>query len=116
MISRYKQINDEIDNLNLRIRDKLIAIVFSFIFGFLIISGPLAITINLFVFIDLIRLLVFIIGLLIILLFYITCRVYLKIITKNQIKGLNVIYVTDTFIFSIFVFGLFLLLILIGVI
>ena len=113
MISNYKRILEEVSNLNVSKKEHLKALLFAFLMAILSVSGIVAIAINLFIFIDLDKLLRFVLASCGVLAFYVLMKVYYKGITKGKIKDINVIYLTDTLIFAIFVYGLYLLTIII---
>ena len=111
MISRYEEISNEIESLNIPFKTKALTLLTSILIALLITSGPITLIINLMIYVNLRKLLVlglwFFFSLLIFLIYYF----YLIGITQKKINKLYYIYITNTsivsFILLIFIYILF---------
>ena len=112
----YATINDELDKLIQPKYFKAKALIFSLIMGLLLISGPMAILINLLIFVDYRKLLYLGMALLLILFVYTTDRAYLKLISHGMVDDIDVIYITDTLIMGFIILGMLLIIYELGVI
>ena len=111
----YKEISDELEALEVKFIDKAIYMIGSILIGFLVISGPLAIIINLFIFIDYKPLFITSIAGLLVLLVFLINKIYLKLLTKGKIDDISVIYIQDTFIMSFFILIMLFIILELGV-
>jgi len=97
MIKKYKEVSLEIKKLNIKLSDKIKALLLSLLLSLIILIGPLILTINLFIFINYVRLLAFIVATIVFLIIFLTEHLYLKFIAEN-IKGKYILYFIDLLI------------------
>lgn len=105
----YKEISAEIEALNVKASTKAAYLVVAVLIGLLAISGGIAILINLLIFIDFRPLYISLIALLLILFCYLVDRIYLRLLTKGDIKDISVIYIQDTFIMAFCILAMLLI-------
>ena len=111
----YKEISNEIEALDVKFRNKAIYMTFSIVISFLAILAPLAIIINLFIFIDYKPLLLSMIAGLLILLVFLINKIYLKLLTKGKIFDISVVYIQDTFIMGFLILIILFIILELGV-
>ena len=116
MFKKYKEVSNLIDELNINGKDKLKAIILSILLSIIILIGPFILIINLFIFTDYLKLLAFMITTIIYLIFLLSEIFYLNIICDNKIKGKAICYLFDSALPFIFCYGVYLFLIIKGVI
>ena len=100
MISKYESISEEINNLNIPLKKKLLTLLFSLLLSLLIVSGPITIIINLFIYVNLRKLLVLGLWFFFSLLIFLSYYFYLNGITQKKVKKLYYLYITNTAIVS----------------
>ena len=98
---QYKEIKNNIKELNLSKKDKIISLISAIIFSLLIILGPLTLFINLLILTDYLYLICFLIATTIAIFFYLINMFYYKFITENKIKGIYYISLINSIIFWI---------------
>lgn len=113
---KYKEINDELDKLNNTIKDKAISLIFSIILSILIISAPVAVLINLMIYKNYLKLIVFGIAILLIFAFFMIFNIYYYALSKGKIKKVYIIALADTIIPAILILGIMALIFYIGVV
>lgn len=113
---KYKEINDELDKLNNTIKDKAISLIFSIILSILIISAPVAVLINLMIYKNYLKLIVFGIAILLIFAFFMIFNIYYSALSKGKIKKVYIIALGDTIIPAILILGIMALIFYIGVV
>lgn len=99
----YREISDRIDNFNVPLKKKIPTFIISFIISLIIVLLPLFTLINLFIFRDYRKIIVFGFGLIIDLVFFITMALYYQAITKNMVKNTWVVALCETLVMSILV-------------
>ncbi len=117
-LKTYKEINEsyQMEDDNLKFKNKFGIFIFSLLFSFMIISIPAIILINLLIFKDYVRLTAFFIALDIILFLYLFELFYDIGITKGKIKDIYVLPFTHIIFEAIVVFLIYIILILMEVI
>ena len=113
---KYKEINDELEKLNNTIKEKAISLIFSIILSILIISAPLAVLINLMIYKNYLKLIVFGIAILLIFAFFMIFNIYYVALSKGKIKKVYIVALADTIIPAIFIFGIMAIIFYIGVV
>ncbi|MGM9969509.1 MAG: hypothetical protein ACI35S_03830 [Anaeroplasma sp.] len=106
----YNEIVSQIDSLNISSKDKIKSFITAFLLSLLIISGPLAITINLLMYNNLLKLCVMSIASLFIILVFLCELFYLQGITNGKVDSLKTIIITDSFIVGFVVYTILLVL------
>lgn len=100
MTSMYETISVEIENLNIPFKTKALTLLVSILMTLLIVSGPIALIINLMIYVNLRKLLVlglwFFLSLFVFLCYYF----YYTGITQKRVNRLYYIYITNTSIVS----------------
>lgn len=116
MFKKYKEVSNLIDQIEISGKDKLKAIILSIILSIIILIGPFILIINLFIFTDYIRLLAFLVTTIIFLTFILSEILYLNLICENKIKGKAICYLFDMRLPFIFCYGVYIFLVIKGVI
>jgi hypothetical protein len=107
---------NEVDNLEVLKRTKIITFLFSFLFGLLTVIGFIGIIVNLAILDQkLIKLYVFLIATLILISIFVTLVLYYNGISKGRVKGLYKIYLFDIVIIATFIYIIMLIMFMIGV-
>ncbi len=112
----YNEIFDEYQKLNIKQKDQIITFVFSLIISVLIYLGPIALLINLLIYIHLKKLIVVLMAIIAIMFFYTINHLYFLGTAKGKIKGIYLLSIPQTILFSFVAFILVLILLLIGVV
>lgn len=112
----YHSVYDEIDALDISVKEKMTAIILSFIVSLAIGIGPIAVCINCLIFNNFMRLFSFGIALFVFLICFLTDFLYLHTITKKRVSGLYHIWAIDGAIIFLACIAIFSIITLIGVI
>ena len=111
----YKEISKQIDNLNVPLKKKIPTFLVSLIISLIIVILPLFTLINLFVFKDYRKIIIFGFGVIIDIVFFLTEALYYQAISKNMIKNTWIVALCDTILVAIVVLIVVLILFSIGV-
>jgi hypothetical protein len=107
--SEVYKIREEINELNVSVKEKILTSIIAFIIPLMLFSGLITFTINMFIYYDLYLLFVFLAYLEAICISYLTNYFYLVGMTKNQIKGIKKICLSNFIIYSIVLFYVFIM-------
>ena len=117
MFKKYKEVSGLIDSIENSTKDKLKALILSILLSLIILIGPIILTINLYIITDYIKLLSFIVTTLIVLIFILSEIFYLNIICGDiKIKGKAICYLIDMALPTAICYGVYIFLIIKGVI
>lgn len=116
MLKRYKEVTQEIGDLNIPLKNRIISFCLSVLLALVIISGPFAVCINLMIFRDYQKLLAFAIATLLILFVFIIHYVYLKSITNKQVSHLKVVILSNMLFITLFIYMILIIIYFLGVI
>lgn len=116
MINKYKEINAQIKALEISKNDRIKALLISILASILILSGPIVLVVNLFIFKSYLKLLSFILATFIFLIFYLSEYFYLNTICDKKIKGKYIKYIIDLAIPSVIIYLTWIILLIKGVI
>ena len=111
----YLSVRSEINELKIPKKEKIFAFLISLVTSLLLILGPIALSANLFAFIELKPLALLLIILFIDLGALITNMMTLKLITRGRVNGLYHIYIVDFLYLSIILLVIFLGILKLGV-
>jgi hypothetical protein len=101
MFKKYMLKSNEIRALNISLKDKMLAILASFIISSIIFTGPIVLFSNLLIYYDLNWLFNSLFFASIVAMFFITEIFYYKGITKGQIDNLHHVYLIDSILYLI---------------
>ena len=104
LIKKYNLAQEEIKELNISIKDKIITGITAFLISGLIVSGTLCLSINLVIFRYFLPLLILFIATLIIIFAILFDFFYLKGITKGQNKNIKYIVLANSIGMSIAIY------------
>lgn len=110
------QIFDEIDNLNIPLKERITKAIIAFILSLALVFGPIALCINLLIYEKLRGLLALGIALMTTLFVFLTLKIYYDSITLKKVKYSNKLLVIPTLITFVLGLGVVLILILVKVI
>ena len=116
MIKKYKEINSLIKSLEISKKDRIKALLISILASLIILSGPIILVINLFIFSGYLKLLSFIIATLVFFIFYLSEFFYLNTICDKTIKGKYIRYIIDLALPFIIIYLIWIILFIKGVI
>ncbi len=115
MFKKYKEVSNNMKNMNILKKDKAKALALSIILSLIIMVGPLILTINLFLFITYFKLLVFILGTIIFMIFFLSEFFYLNFL-YDKMKDKRICYLIDLAIPFIIIYGVVIFFMVKGVI
>lgn len=116
MFKEYNQKMEEIKQISVPFKKKVMYFAFSLFVAILSMSGLICIAINLLLFRDFQKILAFLIATFVIAIYLIFEILYLKCITNKQVDGLSIVYITKTFVVTILIYLVLIFLYFIGVI
>lgn len=113
-MSKYKQISEQIENLDIAPSKKISCMLLSILMAFLIVIGPIAVCINLLLFSTFTYIIMFLLASLIILFAFLRRVFYYKGITEGKMKGIYTVILTDMFVFSFAIYTILLIIVMMG--
>gem|GEM_PF-2008309 len=116
MLKKYNDVINELRELNIPIKTKILYFIISLGVSLLIFSGILCILINLLIFRDFQKLIAFGIATVIVFIFFITDVIYFKALSQKRVSGIRIVILTDSLIFSIGVYIILIILYILGVV
>jgi len=116
MLKKYNDVINELRELNIPIKTKILYFIISLGVSLLIFSGILCILINLLIFRDFQKLIAFAIATVIVFIFFITDVIYFKALSQKRVSGIRIVILTDSLIFSIGVYIILIILYILGVV
>lgn len=109
LFTRYKEKMFQINSIDRSLKEIILTGIMSFIMSFLIICGPTTLLINIYMFYDLILLVVLGITICVYFLIYLTRIFYLKGLTKNECGSLKDVYLVEALIVLGIVIAIFMI-------
>jgi len=113
---KYNEVIQELEKYNRPFKEKFFAFLIALLLSLLIISAPALILINLVIFKNYLKLIIFIGALLLIFEIFLIQLIYYVAITKGEVKQLWIVALLETLLPAILVLGAILLIFFIGVI
>ena len=113
---KYKEIDEKLDNFKRSLKDKIVCFIFAIFLTLLLVSAPAAILINLTIYRNYLKLIIFIGSLFLIFAYIMIQVIYYSALTKGEIKGIWLYSVTDSIIPAILILGIVLFIFFIGVV
>jgi len=113
---KYKEINEQLKLINKSSKEKIIAFIFALFLSFLIISAPAAILINLAIYRNFLKLIIFVGALFLSFAYFMIQNIYYVAISNGEIKGVWIVAFADSIIPTIIILGIILIIFEIGVI
>lgn len=99
MFKKYMMVMEQIGELKVSWKDKLLSLAAGLIISLLIFAGPITLFANLLIYYDTYKLFSILIFISVVMLIFITEVFYYKGITKGQIEKLYNVYLIDSFLY-----------------
>ena len=115
-MNKYKEINQELEKYNKSFKEKFFAFLIALLLSLLLISAPALILINLAIFRNYVKLIIFVGALFLIFVYFMIQVIYYNAITQGEVKKVWIVALGDTIIPAIIILGIVLLIFFIGVI
>jgi hypothetical protein len=112
----FKEVSRQIDSYNRTRKEKILAFICALILSLLVISAPVLLLINFGIYKNYLKLIVFIAANFFILVYFLIQYLYYNGITEGEVKGIWIVCLHDTIIPLILVYGLVIILFLVGVV
>lgn len=112
----FKEVSEKLYSYNRSKKEKIFAFIGALLLALLVISAPLALLINFAIYINYLKLIVFVAGNFLIVVYFLIQYLYYKAITEGEVEGIWIVCLHDSIIPLVLVYLILLLLFWFGVI
>lgn len=112
----FKEVSLQLDSYNRTKKEKILAFIASLFLALLVMSAPIAIICNFGMYKNFLKLIVFIGSTFLIFVFFLVQYLYYQGITEGEVKGVWIVCLADSIIPAIIIYGIVLILYVIGVV